>query len=178
MTRPASAVQDAPYGANLALDLVIDRVREAPGKHPMEPPNLDVDACVQCQRIDIRNKRVQEVVSQLFAVQGVELPASIKVPECGWQDPQTHRSLSEFALRVAPVHGLLSPRLVALLRLFQGLLMPGGRFVPVTLACNGVPELLERAELLFPGHAFNRGGGHASSLLGGRGAGKPSRPKA
>jgi hypothetical protein len=48
------------YGATVALDLVIDRVREAPGKHPMEPPNLDVDARVERQRVDIGKKRVEE----------------------------------------------------------------------------------------------------------------------
>jgi hypothetical protein len=58
--------------------------------------------------------------------------------------------LSEFALRVGPVHGLLGAGLVALLRLFRSLFVPGGRFVPITFARNGVPQLLQCAELLFP----------------------------
>src|ERR1700680_4501315 len=100
------------------------------------------------------------MVAELFAMLGVESPASIEVSERGWHDPQTHRLLSKVALRTGPVHGLLGTGLVSLLRLFQGLFVPERRLVPVALARNGIPQLLERAKLLFPEHPFNRGRSH------------------
>ncbi len=61
----------------------------------------------------------------------------------------------------------------AALSFLQLLLVPRGRFVAVALARDRVPELLERAELLFPGQAFDRRRTHRpASLRGATAAGK------
>jgi hypothetical protein len=89
----ATTVQDTPHRANVGVDLVINRIGKPSGKHPMKSPDLCVDTGVRRERIDIREKRVKEVVADLIAVLRVEGPAPIKVLECGFQYPQLHRSI-------------------------------------------------------------------------------------
>jgi len=47
--------------------------------------------------------------------------------------------------------------------------MPGGRFVSITFAGNGFPQLLESTELFFPRHLLNFCGGHRARSLFGNG---------
>jgi hypothetical protein len=92
----------------------------------MEPPDPGVDATVQSQGIDIRKKRIEEMLAEVLAVLGVERPTSIKVLDCGLKYPQPHHLLSELELRVVPIHWKLCARVVPLLRVLQGLFVPGG----------------------------------------------------
>ena len=55
---------------------------------------------------------------------------------------------AELSFGVGPVHRLLGAGFHAGLRLLQLLFVPAGRFVALAPAHNGIPELLERAELL------------------------------
>ena len=74
---------------------------------------------------------------------------------------------AELSFGVGPVHRLLGAGFHAGLRLLQLLFVPAGRFVALAPAHNGIPELLERAELLFPGHALNGRRGHRGASLPG-----------
>jgi hypothetical protein len=52
-----------------------------------------MDSCVEHQRVNVGEQAVEKVVAELVTVSRVECPASIKVTERGWQDPQLHRSI-------------------------------------------------------------------------------------
>lgn len=123
-SRLLPAVQYAPNDAKIAIDLVVDRVRKSPREHAMVTPHLEMNASVENQGVDIGKKGIEEVFAELLAMFGVERSATIKVFECGRQDPQLHELLSEFAFRRRPLHRLLGAGLVSLLGLFQGLLVP------------------------------------------------------
>jgi hypothetical protein len=53
-------------------------------------PNLDVDACVKREAIDIGEEGIEEVVAKFLAMLRVKSPTTIQVTECGRQNPQLH----------------------------------------------------------------------------------------
>ena len=166
-TRTLPAIQHAPNRAHVAFDLVIDGKGEMSREHSVESPQLHMDAGVNGQRVDIRRQRIKKVVADTFAVLSVEGSAGTEVADCGRQNPQLHRLLAKFALGRRPIDGLLRSRLDSLPGFAQGFLVPAGRLVPITLAGNRYPQLLERTEFLLPRHLLNFRSVHrACSLLG------------
>jgi hypothetical protein len=67
----------------MAIDLVVDRERKAPNKHPVESEDLDMDARLERQRVDVGEKRIEKILSKLLAVPNIEYPPAIKIFDCG-----------------------------------------------------------------------------------------------
>lgn len=72
------------------VEAVIDSPRKAPGKHPVKPENLPMNARVERQRINVGEERVEEIVAHALALLLIKIPPIRQVLAGGGEEVDFH----------------------------------------------------------------------------------------